>query len=60
MATKELTASKRAIQDRDTRIKATYYSLPDGAWSIRKLAKLFGVSRMTVWYAIHGRNSKKR
>ena len=60
MTIKEVSPKKRKAQDRDARIKATYYSLPEGAWSIRHLARLFGVSRMTAWYAIHGRNSKKK
>jgi len=57
---KEATQKQRAIRDRDYRIRATYFSLPEGAWTIRQIAKLFEVSRMTAWYAIHGRGNNKR
>lgn len=60
MNTKKLTMKKIEKRDRDERIRATFYSLPKGAWTIRGIARLFNVSRMTAYYAIYGRNSKKK
>jgi len=47
-------------QDRDNRLKAYYQGLPTGMRSMRAIARLFGVSRSTVLYAVNGRISKKK
>jgi len=45
---------------RNIKIKATWESMPEGTWKLQELANMFGCSVSTVWYAIHGRNSKKK
>ena len=45
-------------RDRNARIKATYESLPLGSWKLSQLAKLYGVSVSTAFYAINGRKKK--
>jgi len=52
--------AKLKRQDRNEKIKAYYQGLPQGQRSMRLIARIFGVSRMTVFYAVNGRNSKKK
>ena len=55
-----VTRAKLKRRDRNEKIKAYYQGLPAGQRSMRLIAKIFKVSRMTVFYAVNGRNSKKK
>lgn len=57
--TKELTKKQQAKFDRDREIKLFYMSMAPSQRSVRGTAKYFGVSRMTAYYAIFGRNNHK-
>jgi hypothetical protein len=53
---KALTAKQLAKRDRDQQIKLFYQALPPGLRNVRRVAKVFGVSKSTVAYAVNGRN----
>jgi len=55
---KPLSKFKLRKLDRDTKIKAYYQNLPTGMRSMRAIARIFGVSRSTVLYAVNGRAKK--
>ena len=57
---KPLTKFQLKKRDRDLKIKLYYQGLPLGMRSIRDIARVFGVSKSTVHYAIVGRNHKKK
>lgn len=52
---KILTKKQLQKRDRNLKIKTYYQNLPAGMRSMRMVAKVFGVSRSTVLYAINGR-----
>jgi len=56
MDKKKLSTIQIAKRDRDKDIKYFYENLPYHLRSVRAVAKYFKVSRMTVWYAVNGRN----
>ncbi len=59
MEKKVLTKFQLYKLDRDLKIKLYYQGLPPGIRNMGQIAKLFGVSKATVHYAVMGRNNNK-
>jgi len=54
---KRFTPGQLARRHRDMKIRATYESLPPGAYRLEELARMYGCNVSSVWYAIHGRKN---